>query len=115
MRRVGGKEARDLSKAIEVTVGPRRSDFVGKDHLALQAAVDYVAARGGGTVRIRAGTYEMDNSLFLRDKIHLIGAGDDTILRKCPSEKTRLTDDTDWYDTTVKVKDPSILDRKSVV
>lgn len=98
-----------MSKAIEVTVGPRRADFVGKDHLALQAAVDYVAARGGGTVRIRAGTYEMGNSLFLRDKIHLIGAGDDTILRKCASEKTRLTDDTDWYDTTVKVKDPSIF------
>jgi hypothetical protein len=98
-----------LSRAIEVTVGQRRADFIGRDHLALQAAVDYVARQGGGTVRVRAGTYEMGNSLFLRDGIHLIGAGDDTKLRKCPSESTRLVDDTDWYDTTVTVKDPSIF------
>jgi len=98
-----------VSRAIEVSVGPSRADFIGKDHLALQAAVDYVAKLDGGTVRIGPGTYDMGNSLFLRDNIHLVGAGDDTILRKCASEKTRLTDDTDWYDTTVKVRDPSIF------
>ena len=98
-----------MSKAIEITVGRKRADIVGQDHLALQVAVDYVAERGGGTVRILPGTYEMGNSLFLRDNIRLVGAGDDTILRKCPSAVTRLVDDTDWYDTTVKVKDPTIF------
>ena len=98
-----------MPTAIEVTVGQKQADFVGKDHLALQGAVDYVAELGGGTVRILPGTYEMANSLILRDNIHLVGAGDDTILRKCPSDSTRLLDDTDWYDTTVKVSKPDIF------
>lgn len=96
-------------KRIEVSVGQKKGDFVGKDHLTLQSAVDYVTRLGGGSVRILPGTYEMGNSLFLRDRLHLIGAGEGTILRKCPSAATPLVDDTDWYDTTVHVKDPSIF------
>ena len=98
-----------MAMMMEVTVGRRKGDFTGRDHLALQAAVEYVARFGGGVVRIGAGTWEMGNSLFLRNNIHLIGAGDDTVLRKCASRATRLVDDTDWYDTTVTVKDPSIF------
>ncbi len=97
------------SKCIEVTVGPKRADFVGNDHLALQGAADYVTRLGGGTVRILAGTYEMGNSLFLRDGLHLIGAGDDTVLRKCPSAATRLVEETDWCYNEVFVKDPSVF------
>ncbi|MBM4083455.1 MAG: hypothetical protein FJ272_01560 [Planctomycetes bacterium] len=96
-------------RKIEVTVGPKQADFVGSDHLALQAAVDYVTKLGGGTVRILPGTYQMGNSLFLRDKLHLVGSGEDTILRKCPSAVTKLVDDTDWYDATVHAADPSIF------
>ncbi len=99
-----------MSNPIEVTVGPRRADFTGKDHFALQGAVDYVTRLGGGTVRILPGTYEMGNSLFLRDNLHLIGSGDKSILRKCPAAKTRLVEDTDWYSNVVKVKDASIFE-----
>ena len=99
----------NMPECIEVTVGPKKADFVGKDHLALQAAVDYVTRLGGGTVRILPGIYEMGNSLFLRDKLHLIGSGDETILRKCPSAKTRLIEDTDWYSDIVTVRDASIF------
>ncbi|MBM3501193.1 MAG: hypothetical protein FJX74_21290, partial [Armatimonadetes bacterium] len=98
-----------MSDLLTVTTGPESADFTGRDHLALQAAVDYVTALGGGTVRILAGTYEMGNSLFLRSGLRLVGAGEDTILRKCPSVATRLTDDTDWYDTTVTVEDGSLF------
>ncbi|MBM4049395.1 MAG: hypothetical protein FJ279_30230, partial [Planctomycetes bacterium] len=94
---------------IEVTVGPKQADFVGDAHLALQAAVDYVTKLGGGTVRVLPGTYQMGNSLFLRDKLRLVGSGEDTILRKCPSAVTKLVDDTDWYDATVHVADPSVF------
>lgn len=99
-----------MAGLMEVTVGHRNADFVGKNHLALQAAVDYLARRGGGVVRIKAGTYRMGNSLFLRNNIQLVGAGDDTILRKCASETTRLVDDTDWYSDEVIVKDASIFE-----
>ncbi len=98
-----------MSMMMEVTVGQRKGDFIGKDQLVLQAAVDYVAQRGGGVVRIGKGTWEMHNSLFLRNNIHLVGAGDDTVLHKCPSEATRLIDDTDWYMDWATVKDPSIF------
>jgi len=41
---------------LEVTVGATGADFVGSDHIAIQGAVDYAAAHGGGTVRILPGT-----------------------------------------------------------
>ena len=84
-----------MPMTMEVTVSQRRGDFVGRDHLALQAAVDYVSRRGGGMVRIGKGSFEMGNSLFLRSNVHLVGKGDDTVLHKCASQRTRLVDDTD--------------------
>lgn len=33
---------------LEVTVGHRKADFTGRDHLALQGAVDHVKRLGGG-------------------------------------------------------------------
>ncbi len=99
-----------MPKQIEVTVGRDGGQFSGSDHLVLQAAVDYVTRLGGGTVRILPGEYEMGNSLFLRSGLTLVGSGEDTILRKRPSEVTKLTDDTDWYDWRVTVEDASIFE-----
>ncbi len=98
-----------MSRRITITVGQRQGEIVGSDHLTLQAAVDYVARLGGGTVVIGPGTWEMGNSLFLRTGVNLRGHGDDTILRKCASESTRLVDDIDWYGTSVEVEDASIF------
>ena len=99
-----------MRKDIEVTVGPEGAQFSGGDHLALQAAVDYVTSLGGGTVRVLPGKYEMGNSLFLRSGLRLVGAGGDSVLRKRPSAATKLVDDTDWYDRHVTVEDPSIFE-----
>jgi len=98
-----------MPERITVRVGQKRGTFVGRDHMVLQAAVDYVARLGGGTVRIGPGTYRMGNSLFIRHNVNIVGAGDDTVLRKCPSESTLLADDIDWYGTSVRVKDPKIF------
>lgn len=99
-----------MSEHIELTVGPKKADLIGQNHLALQAAVDRVAALGGGTVRILPGVYDMGNSLFLRSGVNLVGSGDDTILRKRRSAATRLTEDIDWYGTIVPVEDPGIFE-----
>ena len=40
---------------LTVTVGPAKADLIGDDHRVLQAAVDYVAALGGGTVHVLPG------------------------------------------------------------
>lgn len=95
---------------IEITVGPQQADLTGSNHLALQAAVDYVSALGGGTVRLLPGTYDMRNSLFLRPNLRLVGSGEDTILRKNRCEVTRLIEDLDWYGTAVPVADPGIFE-----
>lgn len=94
---------------LEVTVGPVAAEFVGFDHLALQSAVDYVAARSGGTVRLLPGIFQMGNSLFLREGVRVVGAGDATILRKCDAASTPLTANVDWYEEAVRVKDPSLF------
>lgn len=94
---------------LEITVGPQRADLTGSNHLALQAAVDYVKAIGGGTVRILPGVYDMGNSLFLRSGVHVTGSGEDTILRKSPSAATPLIEDVDWYGHVVPVRDSSIF------
>ena len=94
---------------ITVSVGQKKGDFVGRTQMTLQAAVDYVARLGGGTVTIGHGVWEMGNSLFIREHVRIIGSGDDTVLRKCPSEETPLLDDIDWYGTSVRVKDPGIF------
>jgi hypothetical protein len=94
---------------LEITVGPRRADLTGQDHLALQAAVDHVHGLGGGTVRIKPGVYEMGNSLFLRSGVCVVGAGDGTVLRKPPSGATPLIEDLDWYGKVVSVRDPGLF------
>src|SRR5689334_20428593 len=49
-----------------IKVGRADADLVGADNRMLQAAVDYVAALGGGVVEIGPGEYEMRDSLHLR-------------------------------------------------
>jgi hypothetical protein len=71
-RSVGEEPARAAALA-EVRVGIDDGDFRGSDHRALQAAVDYVARLGGGTVRIDPGRYQMRNALTRRDNVQIIG------------------------------------------
>src|SRR5687767_5854799 len=56
----------------EISVGIDSGDLRGGDHRALQAAVDYVAGLGGGTVRIGAGRYQMRNALVLRSNVQIV-------------------------------------------
>jgi hypothetical protein len=41
----------DWRQRLTVTVGPKEADLVGATDRVIQAAVDYVARLGGGTVR----------------------------------------------------------------
>ncbi|MBC7853115.1 MAG: hypothetical protein IAF94_06745, partial [Pirellulaceae bacterium] len=75
---------------LTITVGPKDADIVGTSHKALQAAVDYVARLGGGTVKVLPGEYKLRNSVFLASKVRLLGSGDDSVLIKEPSISTKL-------------------------
>ena len=79
--------------------------IVGSDNRALQAAVDYVSGLGGGTVRIGAGVYEMEDSLHLHSNVTVIGAGKDTILRKGSGHLSGLVTDGDYGEEQITVED----------
>ncbi len=89
-----------------VTVGLRDADINGRDHRALQAAVDYVAALGGGVVEIGAGEFTMRDSLHLRPHVTVRGQGEKTILRKAKSASSRLELDGDYGEEQITLTDP---------
>ncbi|HVX64095.1 MAG TPA: right-handed parallel beta-helix repeat-containing protein [Pirellulales bacterium] len=90
---------------LTLTVGPEKADLVGASDRALQAAVDYVARLGGGTVRVLPGEYLLRNAVYLQSNVRLLGSGDDSVLRKAPSVKTALAADSDWYDQEITLAD----------
>ncbi|MBL8848452.1 MAG: right-handed parallel beta-helix repeat-containing protein [Planctomycetaceae bacterium] len=87
-----------------LTVGQESADLVGRDDKVLQAAVDYVARMGGGTVKVLPGTYTLRNSVYLPSKIRLLGSGPETVVTKGPSETLEFADDSDWYDQEITLK-----------
>lgn len=90
---------------LTVTVGHAAADIVGTNEKALQAAVDYVARFGGGTVKILPGTYRLRNSVYLQSKVRLVGSGADTVLIKEPSVSSLLAQDSDWFDQEITLAD----------
>jgi len=96
----------DWEQRLTITVGHKKADLVGMTDRVIQAAVDYVARRGGGTVRVLPGTYRLRNSIFLQSKVRLVGSGTDSVLFKEPSVTTKLIVDGDHWDQEITVADP---------
>jgi len=88
-----------------ITVGPEKADLVGNTDRVLQAAVDYVARLGGGTVKVLPGTYRLRNAIYLQSKVRLQGSGAETVFIKEPSVTGKLIADSDWYDQEVTLAD----------
>jgi parallel beta-helix repeat protein len=95
------------SGGVQVTVGIDTGDIRGNDHRALQAAIDYAAKLGGGTVRIGPGRFQMRNALILRDKVQVSGVPGKTVLVACDGFKTRLAADGDCNERQITLEDPS--------
>ena len=74
-----------MSKTI--TVG--RNAYAGDTNVAIQKAVDDVAAAGGGEVIVPAGTYMMHDALHLRSGVRVVGRKG-AILKKVPSVTSPL-------------------------
>ena len=91
----------EWEEKFELTVGQTKGDLIGKDDRVLQAAVDYVARMGGGTVRILPGTYTLRAAVHLPTGIRLIGSKAESIITRIPSERIALAADSDWYDQEV--------------
>ncbi len=93
--------------ALTITVGPGAgADVRGKDNVALQAAVDYVAGVGGGFVHVQPGKYLMHDSLHLRSRVTVVGSGEETVLSKPPSVQSALSTDIAFGHNDVSLAEP---------
>ena len=92
-----------MKHTLSVTVGMANAQISGNDDRALQAGVDYLAALGGGTLKILPGEYHLNNAIYLRSNIQIEGSGSETTLIKNRSVQTSLAVDSDWYDDNVTV------------
>jgi len=88
-----------------IAVGQRSADIIGADNRALQAAVDYIGALGGGTVEIGEGEYLMRDSLHLRSFVTVRGVPGKTILRKAKGAASPLALDGDYGEEQITVED----------
>jgi parallel beta-helix repeat protein len=110
-----GSDEQQLPKAMHsemkelpsITVGKQNAQITGGDNRALQAAVDYIAGLGGGTVQISEGQYTMYDSLHLRANITVKGIKDKTILRKANGVVCSLALDGDFGEQQFTVENPA--------
>lgn len=94
-----------MEQLPQISVGTKDAHLIGNDNRALQAAVDYIAALGGGTVWIGPGEFLMRDSLHLRSGVTLRGTDGKTILRKANGAVSRLTLDGDFGEQQITVAD----------
>ena len=95
-----------MKEYISITVGIKDADIIGSDNRVLQAAVDYVAGLGGGTVIIGPGTYLMKDSLHLRTNVTVMGQGEATVLHKCDGINSPLATDGDYGQEEITPANP---------
>ncbi|MDR3406070.1 MAG: right-handed parallel beta-helix repeat-containing protein [Chthoniobacter sp.] len=95
----------EWAQRLIITVGPANADLIGTSEKPIQAAVDYVARLGGGTVKLLPGTYRLRNAVYLQSKVRLLGSGAETVLIKEPSVTTTLATDSDWFDQEITLTD----------
>lgn len=98
-----GKES-----SMTLTVGPEHADVIGTDNVAIQKAINRVAAAGGGTVLIEAGTYTLANSVRMASHVTLRGQGPTkTLLKKAAGVRSKLKIDADYGEFKATVEDAS--------
>ncbi len=95
-----------MAQLLTLTVGPAEGDLTGTTNVPIQAAVDRVAAAGGGVVEILPGVYQMHDSLHLRGRVTVRGAGAETVLRKPPSTQSALSVDLGYGHFDVSLAEP---------
>ena len=90
-----------------ITVGGADADIPGFTSGAIQIALDAIKTRGGGTVKLNPGVYDITGPVRIPDNTALTGSGKTTILKKCDGFRTSYIIDADYGMLKVHVKDPS--------
>jgi parallel beta-helix repeat protein len=100
------RPAGEIERAV-IRVGIDDGDIRGSDNRALQAAVDHIAALGGGTVQIGPGRYTMRKALILRGGVHVRGEPGATVLVACDGAESALACDGDCNERQITLDDPT--------
>jgi len=95
-----------MLSGLVITVGIAGADIIGQTNRQIQAAVDRVAAHGGGEVRLGPGVFMMEDSLHLRNHVRIVGKGEKTILRKCASVSSALSADLGYGHFDISLAEP---------
>ncbi|MBK8883418.1 MAG: right-handed parallel beta-helix repeat-containing protein [Bacteroidales bacterium] len=90
-----------------ITVGGAGADIPGFTSGAIQIALDAIKSRGGGTVKLNPGVYDIIGPVRIPSNAALTGSGKTTILKKCDGFRTSYTIDADWGMQKAAVKDVS--------
>lgn len=88
-----------------VRVGANDGDLRGSDHRVIQAAVDYVANLGGGTVEVLPGRYTLRDAIRLRTGVTLRGTPEQTVLKLQGGGRTLLARDVKKGETVITVSE----------
>ncbi|MGL5097954.1 MAG: right-handed parallel beta-helix repeat-containing protein, partial [Planctomycetia bacterium] len=105
----GDRREPEWADRYTVTVGATEGDLRGETERVVQAAVDMVAARGGGDVRVLPGVFRFRAPVHLRSGVRILGSGGGTVFRKEPSAVVPLAADADWYDQEITLADVPAL------
>jgi parallel beta-helix repeat protein len=90
-----------------ILVGIDGGDVRGSDNRAIQAAIDYVANLGGGTVRVGPGRYSLRNAVTLRDRVRVVGTPGKTVFAPVEGSTSTLSADGDANQRAITLTDPS--------
>jgi parallel beta-helix repeat protein len=105
-RQLPKKMHSSMEELPTITVGKEKADLTGSDNRVLQAAVDYLAGLGGGTVEIGPGEFIMHDSLHLRSFVTVRGTPGRTVLRKANGALSPLALDGDYGEEQITVTNP---------
>jgi len=90
-----------------ITVGGPGAEVSGFSSGAIQIALDATKSRGGGTVKLNPGVYNITGPVRIPDNSSLIGSGKATILKKCDGFRSGTAVDADYGMLKAVVKDVS--------
>jgi hypothetical protein len=78
-----------------ISVGGEYADIQGFTNRSIQYAIDALE-ESGGTVILDPGHYSISAPVRLKSNIHLVGSGNETVLKKIPGVQTRFLVDADY-------------------
>ncbi len=79
----------------EITVGGDHADISGFDMQSIQFAIDALEETGGRVI-LNPGLYAISAPVRLKSNVHLLGSGEETVLKRDPGVQSRYVVDADF-------------------